>query len=106
MYPCVALEQVAAEGKKDPYTEAMKAFAMFDTDGSGTIDASELELKAYNERMEERRRTALERNREELEKLEKMERKEKEESEILEQISKNCEKSLEDVNPFDDTVCI
>jgi uncharacterized protein (DUF2225 family) len=56
--------------------------------------------------MEERRRTALERNREELEKLEKMERKEKEESEILEQISKNCEKSLEDVNPFDDTVCI
>ena len=33
-------------------------------------------------------------------------RKEKEESEILEQISKNCEKSLEDVNPFDDTVCI
>jgi Ca2+-binding EF-hand superfamily protein len=42
MYPCVAFEQVAAEGKKDPYTEAMKAFAMFDTDGSGTIDASEL----------------------------------------------------------------
>ena len=34
------------------------------------------------------------------------EKKEKEESEILEQISKNCEKSLEDVNPFDDTVCI
>ena len=37
---CVFLAQVAAEGKKDPYNEAMKAFAMFDTDGSGTIDAS------------------------------------------------------------------
>ena len=34
--------KVAAEGKKDPYAEAMKTFAMFDTDGSGTIDASEL----------------------------------------------------------------
>lgn len=88
-------EQVAKEEGERAYEMTMNA-----------IDASELELKAYNERMEERRRTALERNREELEKLEKMERKEKEESEILEQISKNCEKSLEDVNPFDDTVCI
>jgi len=40
--PQHAAKQVAAEGKKDPYTEAMKAFNMFDTDGSGTIDASEL----------------------------------------------------------------
>ena len=88
-------EQVAKDEGERAYEMTMNA-----------IDASELELKAYNERMEERRRTALERNREELEKLEKMERKEKEESEILEQISKNCEKSLEDVNPFDDTVCI
>jgi Ca2+-binding EF-hand superfamily protein len=45
--------QVAAEGKKDPYNEAMKAFAMFDTDGSGTIDASELgaALKAMGHEM-------------------------------------------------------
>jgi len=27
--------QVAAEGKKDPFVEAQKAFNMFDTDGSG-----------------------------------------------------------------------
>ena len=88
-------EQVAKDEGERAYEMTMNA-----------IDASELELKAYNERMEERRRTALERNREELEKLEEMERKEKKETDILEQISKNCEKSLEDVNPFDDTVCI
>jgi hypothetical protein len=88
-------ERVAKEEGEKAYEMTMNA-----------IDASELELKAYNERMEERRRTALERNREELEKLEEMERKEKEQSAMLEQIEKNCEKSLEDVNPFDDTVCI
>ena len=43
---------------------------------------------------------------ERMEKLEEMERKENEENALVEQISKNCEKSLEDVNPFDDTVCI
>ena len=88
-------ERVAKEEGEKAYEMTMNA-----------IDASELELKAYNERMEERRRTALERNREELEKLEELERKEKEQSAMLEQIEKNCEKSLEDVNPFDDTVCV
>ena len=88
-------EQVAKEEGERAYEMTMNA-----------IDASELELKEYNARMEERRRTALERNREELEKLEEMERKENEENALVEQISKNCEKSLEDVNPFDDTVCI
>jgi DNA repair exonuclease SbcCD ATPase subunit len=88
-------ERVAKEEGEKAYEMTMNA-----------IDASELELKAYNERMEERRRTALERNREELEKLEEMESEEKEQSAMLEQIEKNCEKSLEDVNPFDDTVCI
>jgi Ca2+-binding EF-hand superfamily protein len=48
-------KQVAEDGKKDPYTEAMKAFAMFDTDGSGTIDASELgsALKAMGHNVSE-----------------------------------------------------
>ena len=46
-------EQVAKEEGERAYEMTMNA-----------IDASELELKAYNERMEERRRTALERNRE------------------------------------------
>jgi hypothetical protein len=30
--------QVAAEGKKDPFVEAQKAFNMFDTDGSGICE--------------------------------------------------------------------
>ena len=91
-----------SEKERTAKEEGEKAYEMT----MNAIDASELELKEYNARMEERRRTALERNREELEKLEEMERKEKEENALVEQISKNCEKSLEDVNPFDDTVCI
>ena len=91
-----------SEKERTAKEEGEKAYEMT----MNAIDASELELKEYNARMEERRRTALERNREELEKLEEMERKENEENALVEQISKNCEKSLEDVNPFDDTVCI
>ena len=36
--------QVAAEGKKDPFIEAQKAFNMFDTDGSGICESCKGEL--------------------------------------------------------------
>jgi len=92
----------AEEKEKLAKEEGERAYEMT----MNAIDASELELKASNERMEERRRTALERNREVLEKIEREEIEMKSDEDKLNEINSNCEKSLSDVNPFDDTVCI